>query len=315
LGVIIADFNGDGKPDVYVANDTVDNLLYMNRSSKGKILLEEIGLAAGAARTGDGLATGSMGLAVGDPTNKGQPAIYVTTYEGELHSLFLNECNGDKEYFRYATQSSGIAAIGQRWVGWGTDFIDLDHHGWQDIFVSNGHAIRFPKGPAKRAQTPVLFHNVPGGTLGRRFDEITNRGGSYFETVHCGRGVAFGDLDNDGQIDLVLCHLNEPAVLLKNQAPTEGRRWVGFELFGKGHRDIVGAKVQVNVGDLHLTRFAKGGGSYASASDPRHVFGLGEFKGDKVKVTVTWPLGETQSWDGLAVGRYWKLTEGDKEAK
>jgi hypothetical protein len=315
LGVLVADFNGDGKPDVYVADDTVDNLLYMNRSSKGKILLEEIGLAAGAARTEGGQATGSMGLAVGDPLNNGRPAIYVTTYEGELHSLFLNECVGDREYFRYATQASGIGAIGPRWVGWGTDFIDLDHHGWQDIFVSNGHAIRFPKGAAKRAQTPMLFHNVPGGSLGRQYKDITDRGGEYFKTVHCGRGVAFGDLDNDGQTDLVLCHLNEPAVLLKNQAPTEGRRWVGFGLTGKGYRDAVGAKVQVNAGDLHLTRFAKGGGSYLSASDPRHVFGLGDFQGDKVKVTVSWPLGETQSWDGLAVGRYWKLTEGEKDAR
>jgi hypothetical protein len=315
LGVISADFNGDGKPDLYVADDTVDNLLYVNRSSEGKILLEEIGLAAGAARTGDGLATGSMGLAVGDPLNQGRPAIYVTTYEGELHSLFLNECSGDREYFRYATQASGIGAFGQIYVGWGTDFIDLDHHGWQDIFVSNGHAIRFPKGKAKRAQTPLLLHNVAGGSLGRRYENITDRGGPYFQAVHCGRGVAFGDLDNDGQVDLVLCHLNEPAVLLKNQAPTEGRRWIGVELVGKGFRDVVGAKVQVNVGELHLTRFATGGGSYASASDPRHVFGLGAFQGDKVKVTVSWPRGEVQSWDGLAVGRYWRLTEGDKDPR
>jgi hypothetical protein len=316
LGVIITDFNGDGRPDVYVADDTVDNLMYMNRSTKGKILLEEVGLAAGVARTSDGLATGSMGLAVGDPLNQGRPAIYVTTYEGELHSLFLNECVGDKEYFRYATQASGIGAIGQIWVGWGTDFIDLDHHGWEDIFVSNGHAIRFPKGKAKRAQTPMLLQNAPwSNTLGRRYENITARGGDYFKTVHCGRGVAFGDLDNDGQKDMVLCHLNEPSLLLKNQAPTEGRRWIGVELAGKGYRDVVGARVHVDVGPLHLTRFAKGGGSYASANDPRHVFGLGDFRGDKVTVTVSWPRGETQSWEGLAVGRYWKLTEGVKDAK
>jgi hypothetical protein len=315
LGVVIADVNGDGKPDIFVANDTTDNFLYMNRSVKGKIRLEEVGASAAVARTSDSLATGSHGVAVGDPLNNGRPAIYVTTYEGELHSLFLNECVGDKEYFRYATQASGIGAIGQIWVGWGTDFIDLDHHGWEDLFVSNGHAIRFPKGRAKRAQTPMLLHNVAGGTLTRRYENITDRGGDYFKTVHCGRGVALGDLDNDGQTDLVLCHLNEPVVLLRNVAPTQGRRWIGVELLGKEHRDVVGAKVQVEAGEVRLTRFAKGGGSYASASDPRHVFGLGDFQGEQVKVTVSWPLGETQTWDGLAVGRYWKLAEGDKDAR
>jgi hypothetical protein len=287
----------------------------MNRSVKGKIQLEEIALAAGVARDDKGAPTGSHGIAIGDPLNRGRPDLYVTTYEAELHSLYLNECVGRKEHFRYATQASGISAIGQIWVGWGTDFIDLDHHGWQDIFVSNGHAILFPAGKAKRAQNPVLLHNVPGGLFKRKYVDITQQGGPYFWAQHRGRGVGFGDLDNDGQTDVVLAHLNEPAVLLKNQAPSNDRRWVGVELIGKDYRDVVGAKVQVNVGDLRLTRFAKGGGSYASASDRRHVFGLGHFGGDKVKVTVSWPLGQTETWDGLAVGRYWKLTEGNKDAR
>src|SRR5262249_47734622 len=135
LGVIVLDLNGDGKPDVYVANDTTDNFLYMNRSKPGKIRFEEIGMPAGGARDDVGVADGGMGLAAGDYDGCGRPSLWVTNYENELHALYHNECRDGRELFRFRTHASGIAAIGQANVGWGTSFLDLDHHGWEDLFV------------------------------------------------------------------------------------------------------------------------------------------------------------------------------------
>src|SRR5262249_37075326 len=127
LGVVAADLNGDGKPDVYVANDTVDNFLYMNRSIPGHIRFEEVGLASGTARDDRGTPDGSMGLDVGDYDNCGRPSLWVVNYENENHCLYHNECKDGREFFLFGTLKSGIAAIGQSYVGWGTQFIDLDH--------------------------------------------------------------------------------------------------------------------------------------------------------------------------------------------
>jgi hypothetical protein len=309
--VVIADVNGDGKPDIYVANDTVDNFLYMNRSIPGHIRLEEIGMAAGVARDDKGIPNGSMGTDAADYDNQGKPSLWCVNYESENHALYRNLCQGKREYFSFATHVAGIGAIGQQYVGWGTQFFDLDHDGWLDLFISNGHAIRFPKtAGGKRAERPVLMRNVGGG----KFVAITDMGGPYFQTEHCGRGVAFGDLDNDGRLDMVLNHLNEPAAILRNEAKTEPNHWLGLELLGKDRRDVVGAKVILDVDGRQQTRYAKGGGSYASANDPRHIFGLG--KADRfTRLTVRWPSGQEQHWEGLAVDRYWRLVEGVAEAQ
>ena len=146
------------------------------------------------------------------------------------------------------------------------------------------------------------------------FKDVTDKhGGSYCGREHVGRGVAFGELDNDGRVDMVLIPLDEPVAVLKTIAG-QGNHWIGFQLKRKGHRDPVGAKVILEAGGKKQARFAKGGGSYISANDPRHVFGLGH--GDKIdKVTVTWPDLTEQSWEDLAVDRYWELIEGEKEAR
>jgi hypothetical protein len=274
------------------------------------------------ARDDRGTPDGSMGVDVADYDNSCRPAIWCVNYQGENHCLYGNECRlpgedpkfpGGREFFRFATMASGISAIGQQYVGWGTQFLDLDHDGWLDLFVANGHAIRFPTKGSTRAQRPVLMYNT-GRTGPVKFANITDKGGDYFQTNHCSRGVAFGDLDNDGRIDMVVNNLNEPVVVLQNVTKTSPNHWLGVELVSKDHRDVVGAKVILDVDGKRQTRYAKGGGSYASANDTRHVFGLGP--ADHVTgLTVIWKAGQEQHWEGLDVDRYWRLVEGEQDAR
>jgi hypothetical protein len=317
LGALIVDVNADGRPDVYVANDTVDNFLYMNRGrKKGEVLLEEVGLAAGVARDDRGNPNASMGVDAGDYDGCGRPSLFVTNFESEKHALYHNECLNGCEFFFYSTQVTGISALGQTYVGWGTQFADIDLDGWLDLVLFNGHIVRYPtKGQAARKQRPLLLQNVAadGQPQRRRFIDVSRQGGAYFLDVHCARGAAFGDLDNDGRLDVAVSQLNEPVVLLRGTAPAD-RHWLGVELAGKDHASVVGARVILESGGLTQTRFSRGGGSYASSNDPRHLFGLGA--ADKAgKLTVVWPSGKEQTWEGLAVDRYWKLTEGEKEAR
>jgi enediyne biosynthesis protein E4 len=307
LGVVILDVDGDGKPDIYVANDTVDKFLYLNRSTPGKILFEELGLSSGVARDDRGVPDGSMGIDAGDPFGDGRPALWCTNYENEMHGLYRNTGQG---MFLFSTPASGIAAIGQLYVGFGTGFFDLENDGWEDLVIANGHVIRFPTGAGLR-QRAILLRNKREG----RFADISMQGGEYFRGEHIGRGIALGDLDNDGRIDMAISHLNEPAALLRNVADV-GNHWLGFELHGKNHRDVAGAKLILEAGGRKQTRYSKGGGSYVSASDRRLVFGLGQT--DQVeKLTVVWPWGQEQQWSGaqLKVDRYWRLEEGKDSAQ
>jgi hypothetical protein len=309
LGVLLVDVNGDGKPDVYVANDAVDKFLYLNRSTPGSIRLEEVGLTSGAARDQGGGANGSMGVDAGDYDGSGKPALWVTNYENELHGLYRNERASGVLSFSFATVAAGLGATGQKYVGWGTAFLDVDLDGWEDLFVANGHVMHhhLARGVG-RFQPPVLYRN-----LGGKFEEITRRIGSYGEKDHLARGVGFGDLDNDGRIDLVISHINKPAAILRGVGG-RGRHWLGVQLLGKGHRDVVGAKVELGVGKRTLTRFAKGGGSYLSSGDRRLHFGLGG-RASPGRLTVTWPDGTRQHFDGLAADRYHRIRQGQPRAE
>jgi hypothetical protein len=311
LGVVAVDINGDGKPDVYVANDTVDNFLYLNKSTPGNIRFEEVGLPSGVARDDRGVSNGSMGTDAAACDGQGRAWLWCTNYENEMHALYKNQ---GKALFAFFTQPSGIAAIGQQYVGFGTAFFDIDNHGWEDLVVSNGHVIRFPTA-AGLLQRPVLMRNIGNA----RYVDITRQGGSYFRGEHMGRGLILGDLDNDGLLDLIISHVNAPVAVLRNEAQL-GNHWLGLELTGKDHRDVVGARVTVDLGSRQLHRFAKGGASYLSSGDRRHLFGLGSVAGVK-QVTVFWPptrehpQGHEQHWQGqeFQVDRYWRLSE-DKNA-
>jgi hypothetical protein len=307
LGVLAVDVNGDGKPDLYITNDQTDKLLYINRTQGGALLLDEVGLLSGVARDHLGATNGSMGVAAADYDDCGRASLWVTNYERELHGLYHNDTQGDRVSFHFSTQASGIASIGQTYVGWGTGFLDLDHDGREHLFFANGHPEFFPRAGGTRAQRPVLLRNLGKG----QFRAITSQGGPYFQQTHNARGVAFGDLDNDGRTDLVISHINAPVTILRNEAPTKGH-WLGIALVGQKNRDVVGAKLTLEVGGRRLTRFAQGGGSYLSSSDRRHLFGLGDAE-QVGRLTVAWPWGKEEHWDGLAIDRYWRLQEGTGE--
>jgi RNA polymerase sigma factor (sigma-70 family) len=304
LGVVIVDVDGDGKPDIFIANDTTGNFLYRNRSTPGRISLEEIALLAGVARDDRGVPTGSRGVAAADYDDSGRPSLWVANYEHELSALYRNETTRLGPVFRFRTHVAGIAVLGQANVGWGTGFLDVDNDGWQDLVMVTGHDLHHPV-HGQRRQRPVLLHNDGKG----KFTAVGAEAGPYFRTEHLGRGLAIGDLDNDGRADLVISHLNQPVVLLRNEAPRT--HWLGIELAGAKHHDVVGARVVVEAGGRTLTRFATSGGSYLSSGDRRLLFGLG--KADKIdRVRVIWPSRKEQQWKGadLPIDRYWRLVEG-----
>jgi hypothetical protein len=308
IGVVFVDVNNDAKPDIYVANDTDDNFLYMNRSAGRGLAFEEISLTASVARDDRGTANGSMGIDAGDFNRSGWASLIVTNYENELPALYKN--GGDKTAVRFTfdTLRSGVGVIGGSYVSWGTGFFDHDNDGWEDLLIVSGHAIRFPT-KIDRRQRPVLLHNQSG-----KFKPAVSTGWAYIGQPHNARGAAFGDLDNDGKLDVVVSHLNEPVVVLKNVAPTTGRNWVGVRLLGQKGADVVGARVVLESAGGRQTRFVKGGGSYGSTRDPRLHFGLGaDTKIDKV--TVYWPSGKSQEVAGLEPGAYWELTEGEAQPK
>jgi hypothetical protein len=304
LGVVLADVNDDQQPDIYVANDTQPNLLYLNNRGQ----LQEQAATSGVAWDDRAHANGSMGVDAGDYDGSGRPSLWLTTFQGEQQALYRNVRGG----FTYSSNVAGIGALGKMFVGFGTVFVDVDNDGWEDIVFVNGHVFQHPSGVDNRRQRPVLLHNV--ARAGRFFEDIGRVGGPFFQKKSLGRGLAVGDLDNDGWPDLVISHNDSPVVLLRNEAATAApAHWLGVQLVGRDRRDVVGSTVVVETDRRRLTRFAKGGGSYLSSSDRRILFGLGESE-RVLRVTVRWSWGQTQTWDELAPNHYWELCEDDAHA-
>jgi enediyne biosynthesis protein E4 len=310
LGVAIGDLDGDGWPDVYVANDAAPNQLWINRHDG---TFEDRGLLSGTALNALGRPEGSMGIALGDADNDGDEDLFVTNIIGESHVLYLNDGTGN---FEDARTKSGLGAATAGMTGFGTGWIDYDNDGRLDLFLTNGavniiEAERGEKAPYR--QRSQLFHNEGGG----RFREVTGEAGPFFERLLVGRGVAFGDLDNDGDVDMVVTTNNGPAVLLLNQtntpgtAPNPGHHWIEVALLSQdARRPVTGARVGiVREGLATLWRRARLDGSYLSASDGRVHVGLGD--ASRVdRVLVDWPDGAKESFAAVEADRLVTLLRG-----
>ncbi len=305
LGVTCADFNGDGWLDVYVANDGAANLLWLNQGN-GKF--EESGLLAGAAYGMDGTPRAGMGATAGDFDNDGDQDVFVTNLTREGSTLYKN--NGKAE-FHDASDASGITKFSFLSTGFGVTWFDYDNDGWLDLYAANGAVTMMPKlkgTPYPFAQPNQLFHNDNA----KGFSEMTD---ASLQLAEVSRGLAAGDVDNDGDLDLLVTNNNGPARLLLNEA-TKGRHWLAIKLEGvKDNRFGLGALVGVTLrGGTTLWRQARTDGSYLSASDPRVHFGLGA-NAVIESVQVRWPSGAQETWQAVKADKLATLQQGAGKAR
>ncbi len=303
LGVSTADFNGDGWLDIYVADDGEDNLLWVNQKNG---TFKELALTNGAAVTAEGKAEASMGVDAGDADNDGDEDLVMTELTSQGFNLFAND---GAARFRDQGAVSGIGPASMPFTGWGTAFLDYDNDGWLDTFSANGTIIALEghqRVPFPYDQHRLLFHNLGNG----RFEDVSARAGAAFAQSESGRGAAFGDVDNDGDVDILVGNDAGRARLLINNVGNR-HHWVGLRLLdAAGKRDMLGARVAVTTADGRtLWRRSRSDGSYASANDPRVLVGLGDAAGP-VRVDVTWPDGTSERWSAVAADTWSVLRQG-----
>ncbi len=305
LGVVADDLDGDGLPDLYVANDLMPNSLWINR---GDGTFQNRAMAAGCALNADGRAEASMGVDAGDLDGDGDDDLFMTHLRGQSNTLYVNLGGGR---FEDRTAALGLAEPSLPFTGFGLAIFDYDNDGLIDLFTANGEVKilepLFRLGdPVALRQTNQLFRGRDDG----RFQEVGEAAGAAFARAEVGRGVAAGDVDDDGDVDLLVLDNAGPARLLLNQVGQD-RPWVGLRLRSRtGRGDVTGARVAVvRRGARTLWRRSHRDGSFASANDPRVVVGLGD--GAEIeRVEVTWPGGAREAWTGVEVGRYNTLVEG-----
>ena len=303
LGVMAIDFNEDGWPDLYVANDGNPNQLWINQKDGTFKNEAEI---RGAAVNADGMAEAGMGIDIGDFDGNGTDDIFLTHLTREKSTMFVNRGQG---YFEDRSVEVGVAVPSIPFTGFGTAFLDYDNDGWLDVVAANGavhliEELRAKGDPYPLHQRKQLFHNLGNG----HFEEATAAGGPAFELSEVGRGLAVGDLDNDGAADFVVNNNNGPFRVFHNDVGAASN-WFGLRLL-TGKRDAYGARIEVRrTGLPTIVRRVRADGSYLSANDPRVLIGLG--KQAKVDALVVhWTDGVTESFEPPALSRYTTLTEG-----
>ncbi|HSZ16079.1 MAG TPA: CRTAC1 family protein [Terracidiphilus sp.] len=300
---IFVDVNNDGKPDLLVANDSEPNYLYIN---KGDGTFDDQSYVSGFALNNQGREIASMGLAVGDYMNDGLVDMLITDFSDDYKALYHND--GDASFTEIASEA-GLAQIPVPFVGWGDGFVDYDNDGWKDVMMINGHV--YPQVDQHNwgttfAERPLLFHNERDG----KFAYVPAVKGSGLATLTSGRGAAFGDLFNNGKVDVVISPIDGPPVLLKNIDP-DHHHWVELKLVGgaKSPRDAVGATVYLTANHVRQREDVLSGGSYISSNDQRPHFGLGDAT-DAGTAEIHWPSGAKETILLPAVDRIYTITEG-----
>jgi hypothetical protein len=296
MGVICSDFDENGLVDIFVANDSTPNYFYKNN---GNGTFEEIGFLSGTAVNENGSEQGSMGVTVADYDHDGKLDLFVTNFDDDYNTLYHND---GKLSFTDSSYAAKIAAVSLPYVGWGTKFFDYDNDGWVDLFVANGHV--YPQIPSYKQRNFVHRNNRDG-----TFTEIAEQLGAPFSEKRAGRGVAFGDLDNDGDVDLVINNLDGPPTVLRNDGGNLNNS-VLIKLVGvKSNRAGIGAMVKVVSGDLVQKDEVRSGDSYISQSDQRLHFGLE--KRTKIDlIEVRWPSGIVDKLTGAKVNSIITIKEG-----
>lgn len=287
LGVAVADYDKDGWPDFLIANDSIPEALFHN---KGDGTFEEVALASGIALDGGGATFAGMGVDFEDYNNDGWADVIITDLANQRYSLYTNDHDGT---FDYATNSTGVGAITLLHSGWGVRFLDYDNDGWKDLFIAQAHVmdnIEVNEPHLHYLEPPMLLHN----DRGKKFTDVSADSGEVFRQRWAGRGLATGDIDNDGKVDVVVTSNNGPAWILKNATPTDNH-WLTLKLVGvKSNRDAIGAQVEIATDSGKQYATVTPAGSYQSSSDPRLHFGLGEAASVKF-IRIRWPSGIVQS--------------------
>ncbi len=303
-GVVAADINNDGFLDLYVTNDTVPNFLFANR---GKGRFEEIGTLAGVGVSAFGKPRSGMGVDAGDYDQDGWLDLLEANVDQEMFSLYHND---KSEMFSDVALPTGIGGATRLLSGWGLKFFDYDNDGDLDLLLCNGHPDdRIDKRVegVKFLEPMLLFRN-----RGKGFENVSGRGGPIFSRPLSGRGMALGDFDNDGSVDVLVAQNNAPPILLRNNIGRENH-WLGVRLIGKkANVDAIGTRISYQSGDLKRHQFKVGGGSYLSSHDPRMVLGLGQRnKVDWLEVQWPQPSGKAERFTDLPVDRYVTIVEGE----
>lgn len=308
LGVVATDVNNDGRMDLFVANDTVQNFLFMNRGpdQNGKTKWEEIGLAAEVGYGENGQARSGMGCDSADFDGDGRMDLFVSNIDQEMYSLYRN--TGDETFVDIA-HKSGIAQTTRTLSGWGLKFFDYDNDGELDLILANAHPDDMIEMYSKQIQYKMpllLFHHE-----GDKLRDVSGESGPVFGKRFAARGLAVGDLTNDGRLDVLIANNGGAPVLLKNNSG-EGNHWLGLHLTGTScNRDAIGARITWSAGGKTRSRLKTSGGSYLSSHDPREVLGLGSApKADFVEIRWPAPSTRVDRFENPPVDRYLRISEG-----